>query len=416
MPPSPPIQAVFQSSLSGDPRRVGAAVDTAGRAAASMSTPDVPVDLRTGWLYDLVAAGMRAYTGARFDVRTFHTDRLCLEPRTLYVSTHRSDDDVPLLCGALYFAARLWRRRHVRAAFAVRDDLFEPGFFAGYPQRVPLPVRRVSWPLAIGGTLRGRLGCLPIRSATSMRLVQVLRAAPELPLDALPADCVDAIRLRADALGRSTPSTARELLRPEYADLLWRVVGNHELDVPELAPVWRRRAGAALDDLRTLVAVARAGGRLLIFPEGRPSPDGEIGPLMPGCSALVRRGGIRRVQPIALAYDALAPGRRRAYVSVGEPFAPPRNGLEDTLLDALRRAMPLTSGQLAALAAREGGRVPPQALAAALERARAEARPVEPELVAPGAGSRLAAAVTAARAAPDAAARLAREARSAGSA
>ncbi|MGH3001699.1 MAG: hypothetical protein ACRDM1_03365, partial [Gaiellaceae bacterium] len=136
--------------------------------------------MRSGLLYDLVATGMRAYA-ARFEIRIFGVERLCLEPGTLIVSTHRSDDDVPLLCGALYFGARLWRRRSIRATFAVRDDLFEPGFLAGYPRGLPLAVRRAAWPLSLGLPLRRRLGCLPVRSATSMRLVQLLRQAPALP-------------------------------------------------------------------------------------------------------------------------------------------------------------------------------------------------------------------------------------------
>ncbi|HEX7084542.1 MAG TPA: hypothetical protein VF186_10550 [Gaiellaceae bacterium] len=368
-----------------------------------------------GALYDLVALGMRAYVGARFSVRVFGAERLRLDPGTLVVATHRSDDDAPLLCGTLYVAARLWRRRRERVAFAVRDDLFEPGFFAGYPKGVPLPVRRLVWPLSIGATLRDRLGCLPIRSATGMRLAQLLRGAPELPVERLPDDVREAVARRAARLGIEAPGRGGDLLEPRFSDLLWRVVDRDEVTAPELLdPVWRARAGAALDDLRGLVDLVRGGGRLLLFPEGRPSPDGAIGPLMPGFSTLVRRGRATRVQPVALAYDPLAPGRTRAYVSVGESFVPQLDSLDETILASLRRAMPLTAGQLAAEAALDGGTLPPRVVASAVERALAERRPVEPRLLDAGDRGRLAEAVFAARAAPARAARLRREAASAG--
>ena len=52
----------------------------------------------------------------------------------------------------------------------------------------------------------------------------------------------------------------------------------------------------------------RDGNVLIVFPEGRPSPDGEIGPIKPGIGALVRRGKPRAVRPLALAYDPLVRG------------------------------------------------------------------------------------------------------------
>jgi 1-acyl-sn-glycerol-3-phosphate acyltransferase len=364
-------------------------------------------------LYDVVGTGMRAYAGTRFDVRTFGAERVRLDPGTIVVSTHRSDHDVPLICGTIYFATSMWRRRDVRLAFAVRDDLFEPGFFGGYPYGLPLRLRRLLWPLSVGGSLERRLACIPIRSATTMRLVQLLRMAPALALDRLPGDVAPAAERRAHELGLRRPEHGGSLLRPEYGDLLWRLVARREVDAPELDELWRRRAAAALEDFRRLVGVVRGGGRLLLFPEGRPSPDGEIGPLLPGLSALVRRSAAAFVQPVGLAYDPLAGRRTRAYVSYAEPFAVPQEGVaEERVLETLRAATPLTVGQLAAEAALDGGRVPDAVAAAAVAQARASGRPVDPELLAAPRES-LERAVAAARRAPAETTRLAREARSA---
>jgi hypothetical protein len=128
----------------------------------------------------------------------------------------------------------------------------------------------------------------------------------------------------------------------------------------------------------------------VLYPEGRPSPDGAIGPLQRGLGLLIRRARPDVLVTAALAYDPLGPGRTRAYVAVGTPFPPPAKGAEDAVLDGFRALLPLTPGQVAAHAAVQG--IDPELVAA---RALEEGRPAEPRLRAllPG-------AVAAAREAP----------------
>ena len=135
-----------------------------------------------------------------------------------------------------------------------------------------------------------------------------------------------------------------------------------------------------------------------MYPEGRPSPDGEIGPLQRGLKALVRRGRPEWIQPVGIAYDALVRGRTQAFVSFGEPFRPPSERVEETVLDRLKLAVPLTAGQVVATALVEGLQAGEAALDAAFEEARAEGRNVAPELErAAGRRRRLAEALRAAR-------------------
>ena len=123
-------------------------------------------------LYDLVGFGMMGFVRVR--LRTEVHGTLSPERGTLYVVTHRSHLDVPLLIGALY--PRVRRHRDALPWFAVRDDLFLPGFFAQLaPGRIPLS-------LGIGSVLAERLRCVPVRPATRMRLVDLCRAQPDLPL------------------------------------------------------------------------------------------------------------------------------------------------------------------------------------------------------------------------------------------
>ena len=82
-----------------------------------------------------------------------------------------------------------------------------------------------------------------------------------------------------------------------------------------LAPQFNRTVEAHLQELTALLAAHRT---LYIAPEGTISPDGHFGRVRAGpwevCTRLPAPPGIR---PVALSYDALAPGRLRVIVSAG---------------------------------------------------------------------------------------------------
>lgn len=321
-------------------------------------------------LYDVVALGLSAYARSRFRVCPLGA-RFRLDPHSLVVCTHRSDADVPVLISVLYRHAhgRL-RVRGRELQFAVRDDLFLRGFFAGYPPGLPSLVRRLLFPLGVGGILERRLPCHPLRSATRMRLVELLRDHS----DALLGDLLSPAAL-PPRLSAHMP--ARRALSGRYAEWLWQVVAESEIEGPHAEESWQRRRADALADFRKLVDVVREGDTLLVFPEGRPSPDGALGPVQPGLAALVRRAKPVSMQPIALAYDPLVrAGRPLVYVGIGEPVEPTSDEAE--VLALLRRTTPLTAGQLVATgSAHEAEREVDAALDAG--------RPVAPELLEPSA-------------------------------
>jgi hypothetical protein len=298
--------------------------------------------------------------------------RLHLEPGTLVVATHRRETDVPVLCPPLYTRARLWHDRTARGrlSFAARDDLFLRGFFAGFPHELGPRGRRALYPLDVGGWLP-LVHVHRLRSATSARLVEALGERRGTPLAAAlePAE-VAAFAERARRAGLRAPHSVDDVLRGEYADLLWRVVTPKDPVAP--ATFWSRRAAAAALDFRSLVELLRAGGRLLVFPEGRPSPDGTIGPVQRGLGALVRRGRPRAILPLAGAYDPLVRGRTRVVVRVGEPAPAPAEDVEGRTLGLLRRSLPLTAGQIVA-AGVDARR--------AVDDARSDGRPIDPRLL-----------------------------------
>jgi 1-acyl-sn-glycerol-3-phosphate acyltransferase len=344
-------------------------------------------------LYDAVAAGMWAYTRTAFRVEDIHGERFRPRAGLMLTSSHRAETDVPLLCPSMYHEGRYLRDRHAaRVHFAARDDMFEKGFFSGFPPGLPLAVRRLLYPLEAGPYLsRVRVCPVPYPSVAVLRLGRALAAVPaETSLEELlPSSILDGLSARVGETSASSPRTAGEVLNGLYADLLWRYCTPEELSHPLFAAAWKRRAGEGAQALRRIVELIRAGKMLLLFPEGRPSPDGSIGPIRKGLGTLVRRGAPDTILPIAIAYDRLTTGRPRAYVAFGREFTPAHD-LERAVLDALRLTTPLSCGQVVAAelvaAASEGqGVIETTALedtlAAAVEAARSEGRPVERSLL-----------------------------------
>jgi hypothetical protein len=229
----------------------------------------------------------------------------------------------------------------------------------------------------------------PIGSATSLSLGRALAALPAatgLGPDLLPAGALEDLAGRAAALGRPAPRTVGDVRRGEYADLLWRRYERGELRATAFDAAWRRRVAEATGQLRALVDLMRGGAPLVVFPEGRPSADGSIGPLRPGLGTLARRGAPAWIQPVGLAYDPLRRGRPRVILALVDPQPAPAKDVEGAVLRALRLATPLTCGALVAAhltrAAAEGRRTVrvaelEAALDAAVTAARAASRPVE---------------------------------------
>lgn len=321
---------------------------------------------------------MWMYSNAAFRVVVIGPRRFRLERGTLIVATHRRETDVPVICPPIYFGGRLWRYTDERMAFAARDDMFVPGFFAGFPTDLPRAARRFLFGVDVSRYLLG-IGVYPISSATAARVGEILRADPDAPLsDALPAALADELRVRSDELGLPPLERARDALRGEYADLLWRPVTRKEVAGPD--GFWDRRATQATADFRRLVEAGRRQP-LVVFPEGRPSPDGEIGPLRRGLSALVRRVQPSWLFPVSIAYDPLVPGRTRALVTLGPPKATPSRAVEESVLALMRTGTALTAGQYVAHQL-EAGREPSRTgLNEAVEAAQAERRPVDPLLL-----------------------------------
>ena len=85
-------------------------------------------------LYDAVGHGMWVYSNAAFRVDVLGSGKPDPGPGTLVAVTHRKETDVPVIGPPLYFAMGGRRNTTGRMHFAARDDMFVPGFFAGFPR------------------------------------------------------------------------------------------------------------------------------------------------------------------------------------------------------------------------------------------------------------------------------------------
>ncbi len=65
----------------------------------------------------------------------------------------------------------------------------------------------------------------------------------------------------------------------------------------QLGGVALAREKSDVGALRAAIKVLKAGGRVLIFPEGTRTRDGEMGPFLPGMLVLVRRTGAAKISP-----------------------------------------------------------------------------------------------------------------------
>jgi 1-acyl-sn-glycerol-3-phosphate acyltransferase len=337
-------------------------------------------------LYAVVGTGMRGYVRSAFRLRVIGRENARVQRGQLIVATHRSDSDVPVVGSLLFLEGGAWRGP-ARMYFASRDDLFERGALAGMAPGLPGPLARALWRVPPAGGL-ARVRVRPLGRGDLAAPAQALRAVdPATPLDrVLPAALVEELAQRAERRGHGAPATAADALNADFAGVLFAGAGPEVLDSPLLHDFWQARARDAAADLRRMVDLVRAGNPLVVFPEGRLSPDGSIGPLRRGFGVLARAARPTSVLPIALAYDDLCTGRRpHLVVAVGRTFVPTPREEEAEVLAAMRRLMPLTCGQVVARVVTEAGELPPTSalddrVVHEMAAARREGRPIDPAL------------------------------------
>ena len=335
-------------------------------------------------LYDAVGHGMWAYSHAAF--------RVSRSTRGLRSRARDADrDHAPARdrragpAPALYFAMGRRRNTSDRMHFAARDDMFLPGFFAGFPPDLPPRVRRLLYHVGVGRWLP-RVNVFPIRSAKVARVGEVLAAHADRPLaELLPEEDAAAFAERAapphprrgremfSAASTPTSSGAGRSRRPRRAR---PSSGAREPRRPrgDSARSWRSSAKATSTRLPGGAPLARRRDRAVQARHRRAPPPRAAAPVRPAWHRL------RPARPRPHPRISLTSRRRRSRRTTSRAAARAHSA-------ACRSPRPVRRH---AARGRRRGRGPAleRELADAVGVRAARSAPVEPELLEPPDGRR----------------------------
>ncbi|HEX5353554.1 MAG TPA: hypothetical protein VFW60_05695 [Rhodanobacteraceae bacterium] len=311
--------------------------------------PDAELDPHPfcSWLLEL---GFDLWIHLGYDRVVLAPDGFHVAPGSLIASNHQRDVDGPML-GTVLVRRRGLRFLGALPFYATREDLFRPGILARLT---------VHWPRSIS-TLLGRISLAwffplgrtePIRRVREFTLGEALHALCEAGLG--DADCATLLNARGrretnietGALSVREAANHRDLPLEEW----W---GLRRLTLPaikKLAPAFRATVNAQLVHF----AQRLNDGRCVYFsPEGTISLSGRFGRVRAGCFRLVHMSeSAPWVQPMALSYDTLAPGRSRVLVRIGQRFradlALDRRAFDAALRHAVLSLAPITPSHLLA--------------------------------------------------------------------
>ncbi len=264
-------------------------------------------------------------------IRTFYRREMVLPkgfhiaPGTLIACNHQRDVDGPML-GTILVQRRGLRFQHPLPFYATREDLFRPGILARltvhWPRPLPALVGRISlaWFFPLGRAE-------PMRRTREFTLGETLRALCESGgSDDACSAVLNARGLRELGVTANTP--LRAALAEAHPARLENGWGLRRLRLPALrriAPAFR----SAVDAQLAHFALRLDRGRCVYFaPEGSISMDGHFGRIRAGFFRVAHATAVPPwIQPMALGYDTLAPGRARVVVRIGARFR------ADTTLD-----------------------------------------------------------------------------------
>lgn len=238
-----------------------------------------------------------------------------LVPGTLIISNHQRDADVPVI-GTTLCQRRGLRFRWPLSFFVAREDLFRGGFLAEYFG---------GWPLI--GPLLGHVRlqwffkaarAYPMRRVREFSLIETVEALRDAGLGSAEVTEVFNARGQHELHARlgALPLRVAELDGRRLRMLPhWGLRRLRLSALRRIAPAFRATVQQQLAGYARLLDAGRV---VYIAPEGLISETGRFGRVRQGTRWLYRHAAAPpAVLPVALSYDALAPGKRRVLVHVG---------------------------------------------------------------------------------------------------
>lgn len=311
--------------------------------------PDAQLDAHpfATWLLEL---GFDAWLCTVYRREVLFPPDFHIRPGTLVASNHQRDVDGPML-GTVLVRRRGLRFEWPLPFYATREDLFQPGILARltvhWPKLLSMLLGHVSlaWFFPLGRAE-------PMRRTREFTLGDALQTLADAGLgerDA--ASLLNARGRRETGLEPGAATVDETLARPgPVLDHWWglRRLGREARTA--IAGGFRATVRRQLEGF----ALRLDRGRCVYFaPEGSISTDGRFGRVRAGFYRLCRMTQDPPwIQPIALGYDSLAPGRTRVVIRIGEAFRADvranRRGFDTALRDAIVGIEPLTPSHLLA--------------------------------------------------------------------
>ncbi|MBN8734764.1 MAG: hypothetical protein J0H27_00685 [Xanthomonadales bacterium] len=326
------------------------------RVAADVSLHGVPAALPAEapevnpfgtWLLEM---GFDLFLCSAYRREILLPDGFHIAPGTLIASNHQRDVDGPML-GTLLVQRRGLRFKWPLPFYATREDLFRPGILSRLTVHWPRPLSALlghvslAWFFPLGHAE-------PMRRVREFTLGEALRALSDAGCG--DEDCASLLNARGRRELAVTPGDARLRDVLDHADARFEAWwGLRRLTLPALqkiAPAFHATVSAQL---------AHFAGRLdrghcvYYAPEGTISMDGHFDRIRAGFFRLAHAAEAPPwIQPMALSYDSLAPGRSRVVLRIGRHFRADtsldRRAFDTTLRRSILSLAPITPSHLLA--------------------------------------------------------------------
>jgi 1-acyl-sn-glycerol-3-phosphate acyltransferase len=311
--------------------------------------PDLACDAHPfgSWLLQM---GFDTWIRAAYRREIVMPDDFRLAPGTLIASNHLRDVDGPML-GIVLARRRGLRSRGRPPFYATREDLFRPGILSRLTVHWPAPVSALLGHVSLAWFFPlGRAE--PMRRVREFTLGEALLALCDE--GCADEDCHGVLNARGRRETGVTPGSctvrAAAVRRDPPLESWW---GLRRLTLPAFRKVAPSFRAAVATQLAHFTDRLERGFSVYFSPEGTISMDGHFSRIRAGFYRLVRATTTRTwIQPMALAYDTLAPGRSRVVIHVGARFLANatlgRRAFDAALRRAILDCVPVTPSHLLA--------------------------------------------------------------------
>lgn len=297
----------------------------------------------------LLQMGFDLWIRMCYDREVVMPEGFALAPGSLIASNHQRDVDGPML-GLVLAQRQGFRFRGKPPFYATREDLFRPGILSRLTVHWPAPLSALlghislAWFFPLGRTE-------PMRRVREFTLGEALQALLDAGLGE--TDCSALLNARGQRelrVGHSRLGDCVKRANPAILEKWWGIRRLKVDAIEAIAPAFRATVDAQLAHFARRLD---RGCCVYFSPEGTISMDGHFCRTREGFFRLVHLAAQRPwIQPMALGYDTLGPGRSRVVVRIGERFRADtslgRRAFDGMLRGTILQLVPVTPSHLLA--------------------------------------------------------------------